>query len=265
MIIKNPLIYDNISHSTAPSIHIRNAYLTYNNTLIFDNLNFTIQPGIITCLLGPSGIGKTTLLQMIAGLTSTYESYVNGDINCDNNIALSQQLAYLPQQDTLLPWLNALDNTLLGSRLRGDNTTIAKQHAKVLFTQLGLTMIEHKFPKDLSGGMRQRIALIRTLLENKPIILMDEPFASVDAITRFQLQDLICNLLKNRTVVLVTHDPLEALRVADEIYIISGKPAKLNLFAKLTSHTPRNLSEPEVVTHQSLLFEALIKAKGMSI
>ena len=109
--------------------------------------------------------------------------------------------------------------------------------------------------------MRQRVTLVRTLLEDKPIVLMDEPFSALDAITRFQLQTLAAELLKNRTVFLVTHDPLEALRLADEIYILSGKPATLHLAARLTTSTPRDPANPEFLDYQATLFHDLTRAK----
>jgi putative hydroxymethylpyrimidine transport system ATP-binding protein len=134
----------------------------------------------------------------------------------------------------------------------------------MLFSQAGVKNAQYKYPRQLSGGMRQRVALIRTLLEDKPIVLMDEPFASLDTITRFELQNVASNLLKNRTVFLVTHDPLEALRLADDIYILAGQPANLTLFAEFNTTTPRDLTHPDILLNQALLFNALAQAKDIS-
>lgn len=251
---------------TAPAIAIRDAYLAHNNVVLFDNLNLSFASGKVTCLLGPSGVGKTTLLRIVAGLISAdnQQEMFRGDISCSNNVSLSEQISYMAQTDLLLPWLSALDNALLGAKLRGSVSDAIITQAKNLFSQMGLTAAEKKLPHQLSGGMRQRVALIRTLLENKPIILMDEPFSALDAITRFQLQTLTAELLKNRTVVLVTHDPLEALRLGHDIYILSGQPAKIELAANLTSATPRNLNDPEITDYQATLFHLLTTAKELS-
>ncbi len=249
----------------SPTIRIQQASLNYQDTFLFNNLNLTLHPGKTTCLLGPSGVGKTTLLRILAGLISPQNACFQGDISCDSSIPLPHLVAYMAQEDNLLPWMNALDNALLGSRLRGDFTENLSMKATLLFSKMGLENIQHKFPKQLSGGMRQRVALIRTLMEDKPIVLMDEPFASLDAITRFTLQNLTSDLLKNRTVFLVTHDPLEALRLADEIYILAGQPADLRLFETFDTVTPRDLHHPDMLQKQALLFQALTKAKDMSI
>jgi len=183
-----------------------------------------------------------------------------GNIVADNKQPLSHHIAYMAQTDLLLPWFSALDNALLGARLRGSISTALQTKAKKLFVQVGLQGAEKKLPHQLSGGMRQRVALVRTLLEEKSIVLMDEPFSAVDTITRFQLQTLAANLLKKCTVLLVTHDPLEALRLADDIYILSGQPAKLDLILQLENSAPRDISDPVFTEHQVTLFQALMCA-----
>jgi len=246
----------------APNIIIRNATLEFDGNVLFNELNLTVAGGKCTCLLGPSGVGKTTLLKMIANLmTSSKDQYFRGDIYSDNHLPLSEQISYLAQTDLLLPWLSALDNALLGSRLRHDGSDILLKKAKTLFQQMNLTHIENKFPYQLSGGMRQRIALIRTLLEEKPIVLMDEPFSGLDAITRYELQTLTANLLKNRTVLLVTHEPLEALRLGDEIIVLSGFPASIHTIIYPKTSTPRDPSDQEIMHYQAELFHALTQAK----
>lgn len=239
------------------TIHLQDIHLVYDDQTLFDKLNFTLPPERWTCLLGPSGVGKSTLLKLIAGLAP---QPFHGTINYTN----PQQIAYMAQTDLLLPWFSALDNALLGARLRGKITPKLRTQAKKLFAQVDLRGAENKLPHQLSGGMRQRVALVRTLLEDKPIVLMDEPFSAVDAITRFQLQTLAADLLKNRTVLFVTHDPLEALRLADDIYILSGQPAQLDLIMQLHSATPRDVADPELMQHQATLFHALMRAKEIS-
>ncbi len=254
--------------TTGPGIFIRNAYLEYDNVILFDHLNLNLAPGKLTCLLGPSGVGKTTLLRIIAGLinrSKNQREIFHGEITCDNKQSLQKQITYMAQTDLLLPWFSALENVLLGTKLRGHISKELIIQAKNLFTKMNLTTAEKKYPRQLSGGMRQRVALLRTLLEAKPVVLMDEPFSSLDAITRYQLQTLAAELLKNKTVLLVTHDPLEALRMADEIYILSGQPATLHLAATLTSAAPRDPADPEVIEYQAKLFHELTVAKEISV
>lgn len=225
------------------------AHLAYDAHVLFDGLDFTLTAGKLTCLLGPSGIGKTSLLRLIAGLIPP------------TSFGIDRQIAYMAQSDLLLPWFTALDNVLIGARLRGDFSTDMIARARHLLEKVGLHHAEKKYPRQLSGGMRQRVALVRTLLEEKPIVLMDEPFSAVDAVTRFELQTLAAELLKHRTVLLVTHDPLEALRLADNIYVLSGKPATLELAVQLHTAAPRDLNDQELIRHQGTLFDALVRAK----
>jgi len=248
----------------APNIIIQQAYLAYKNIALFNDFNLTISANKCTCLLGPSGVGKSTLLRMIANLMTTHTQF-KGNIYSDNNRPLVQQISYMAQTDLLMPWLSALDNTLLSFKLQNKLTPQIIQRAEELLKEVGLQKVMHHYPNELSGGMRQRVALVRTLLQDKPIVLMDEPFSNLDAITRFQLQTLASTLLKNKTVLLITHDPLEALLLADEIYILSGRPAVLSQPVHLTSATPRDLSDPDVVAYQAILFHALLQAKENSV
>ena len=162
-------------------------------------------------MLGRSGVGKTSLLRWLAGLLPGTRPI--------------GRIAYMAQQDLLLPWLSVLDNVLLGYRLRegAGALRIAEPRARKLLRDVGLGERLGDLPAALSGGMRQRAALARTLCEDRPIVLMDEPFAHLDAVTRLELQDLSARLLEGRTAVLVTHDPLEALRVGHQVRVLSGR------------------------------------------
>ena len=134
------------------------------------------------------------------------------------------------------------------------------EQAISLLQKVGLKHALHLYPHQLSGGMRQRVALVRTLMENKPVILMDEPFSALDAITRYQLQDLASELLQNKTVLFVTHDPNEALKLSHEIFIMQGRPATLKSIITLTSKIPRELFDEKMIKLQSSLFHELTKA-----
>jgi len=165
----------------------------------------------------------------------------------------------MAQQDRLLPWLSALDNVLLGYRLRGDEAARrkAEPRARALLAEVGLGDRLNDLPRTLSGGMRQRAALARTLCEDRPVILMDEPFAHLDAVTRLDLQDLAVRLLAGRTAVLVTHDPLEALRVAHEVRILQGAPFTVGPAILPPGAAPRDPADPELLALQARLIGEL--------
>lgn len=235
----------------SPAVLVSNASLLYQDKTLFDHLDFHLAAGRTTCLLGRSGIGKSRFLQLIAGFITTSASITA----CDQR-GLSGRLAYMPQTHTLLPWLNILNNVVLGYRLRRTKKPYAQ--ARELLVQLGLENTLDKYPAQLSGGMQQRVALARVLLEKRPIVLMDEPFSALDSITRYQLQELTAQALKNHTVLLVTHDPLEALRLGHHIAIMSGTPAKINyLNCELKDAPPRSLNNPELLQWQAKLLHHL--------
>jgi putative hydroxymethylpyrimidine transport system ATP-binding protein len=235
-------------HKT-PAISIAHLKLAYANTPVFDDISLHLPNGKWVGLLGQSGVGKSTLLRLIAGLAMP-EATFSGRITTETGLALHEQISFMAQTDLLLPWLTVRDNASLGAKLRG----AASSDADDLLGQVGLGNCLDQYPHQLSGGMRQRVALVRTLLEKKPIVLMDEPFSALDTMTRYKLQELACQMLKDKTVLFITHDPMEALRLADDIYILQGKPARLRHAAQLHSATPRDISDPAIVClHQDLL------------
>ncbi|WP_342147652.1 ABC transporter ATP-binding protein [Rickettsiella endosymbiont of Aleochara curtula] len=236
----------------SPTVLVSNASLRYQDKILFDQLNFHLAAGQTTCLLGKSGIGKSRFLQLIAGL-NTPRAHVS---TCDQK-GVFGRLTYMPQTNTLLPWLNILNNVVLGYRLRHSKPPPYAQAGELL-KQLGLGDTLNKYPAQLSGGMQQRVALARVLLEKRPIVLMDEPFSALDTITRYQLQELTAQALKNHTVLLVTHDPLEALRLGHHIAIMSGEPAKINYInCELNDSPPRSLNNPKLLQWQAKLLHHL--------
>lgn len=250
-----------------PDIRIHGLSLKFNQQVLFEELSFTLEASKWTSILGASGVGKSTLLQYLAGLIckDTNDTQLSGEIQIPENFKLSQNTCYMAQGDNLMPWLNAYENTVIAYRLRQQKIDAhIKKNCLELFEKVGLSDALKKYPPQLSGGMRQRVALVRTLLENRPIVLMDEPFSALDAITRLKLQDLASDLLKNKTVLLVTHDPLEALRLSDKIYVLSDAPAHLGEEILLSSKTPRKTNDPEILNQQAKLFGLLLKASQES-
>ncbi len=246
----------NTQHRMAPpTVRLTDARLEYDGRLLFENLSFTLEAGKLTCLLGPSGVGKTSLLRLMAGLTHPGES---GHVACDDGAPTAGRIAYMAQSDLLLPWLSVRDNVLLGARLRGEPRD--RDIAGRLLQEFGLADYADLRPAALSGGMRQRAALARTLAEDRPLVLMDEPFSSLDAITRARLQDLAILALSDRTVLLVTHDPLEALRIADRIEVMAGRPARLGETLVPPGTPPRDPGSPELAALYARLMARLTHA-----
>ena len=210
-----------------PAIQIKNFSLAYRGNSLFKHFNVTFIEGRWSCILGPSGIGKSSLLRAIAGLTTVDNIQTSGTIEFATKLG-AHPTAFLAQADGLLPWLTLQDNVLLGYRLRkqciSSQQTSKAQH---LLAQVGLSNVSQDYPNTLSVGMRQRVALARTMMENKAIVLMDEPFAAVDTLTKHSLHHCVTKQFQRKTVILVTHDPLEALRLSHTIYIMQGTPLQL--------------------------------------
>ena len=233
--------------------------LKYADKTILSDIKLTLPSRKWVALLGPSGVGKTSLLRILAGIQTPLEK-ITGNITCDQPGILASHISMMAQQDLLLPWLSVLENATLKLKLRYHNKTQQqhiKQQAQTLLISVGLADALTLYPHQLSGGMRQRVALVRTLLEDKPIVLMDEPFSALDAITRYKLQHLARQMLVDKTVLFITHDPQEALRLADDIYLLIGQPATTQLFKQLSSPTPRSLDDETVIRLQAELYSAL--------
>lgn len=198
-------------------------------------------------LVGPSGCGKSTLLELICGLREPSD----GTIEVGGSRGGAERLrrcAYMPQRDLLLPWYSALDNAALALRNRGMRRAEARAEAGALFDRFGLAGFEWARPAELSGGMRQRVAFLRTLVAGKPVLALDEPFASLDAITRAEMQEWLVGALASdpRTVVLVTHDVEEALYLCDRVAVLSARPARI--VAELSAPARRGLDRDAAVT-----------------
>jgi putative hydroxymethylpyrimidine transport system ATP-binding protein len=234
-----------------PGIVIEGLGLRYAGESIFENLSLTLPAGQFSVLLGPSGVGKTSLLRVIAGL----EPPGSGSVHAEDGAPLAGRIAYMAQQDLLLPWADALGNVMLGASLRGVGRDADR--AAALLERVGLGHRMRALPATLSGGERQRVALARTLYEDRPVVLMDEPFSALDAISRARIQELAAEVLQGRTVLLITHDPMEACRLGHHLWVLAGSPAALAPPLAVPGLPPRAPDDEAVLHLQGELLRRL--------
>ena len=219
----------------------------FGDVVALDDVDLAIPRDGRLAVVGPSGGGKSTLLALAAGLLEPDAGSVRVDGASDARGRLAG-CALMPQKDLLLPWRSALDNAILALQNRGMPRAQARDLARPLFEALGLGSFEESWPAELSGGMRQRVAFLRTLLAGKDVLLLDEPFGALDSITRAQMQEWLLEALGHepRTVLLVTHDVEEALLVADRVAVLSPRPGRI--VAELDVDVPREGRRREIVT-----------------
>lgn len=237
-----------------PGIAVRDLSLSFGGRTIFQHLNFDIKGGSFAALLGASGCGKTSLLKIIAGLASADAGQVCGS----DGLPLAGRIAYMGQKDLLLPWLSVIDNITLGARLRGEKADLP--WAQHLLERVGLAEQATERPAALSGGMRQRAAIARTLYERRPVVLMDEPFSALDTLTRARIQTLAADLLSDHTVLLITHDPMEACRLSHQLLVLSGFPAGIDDGHAIGGQPPRAPDDPDLLKSQGELLQQLLRA-----
>jgi ABC-type nitrate/sulfonate/bicarbonate transport system ATPase subunit len=221
-------------------------------------IDLTLREDEITAVVGPSGSGKSTLLELVAGLQEPDEGVVrvNGAAGAAERRAAC---AYMPQRDLLLPWRDALGNAALALECQGVPRAEARRRAEPLFERFGLAEFERARPAELSGGMRQRVAFLRTLLPGRPLLLLDEPFGALDAITRADLQEWLAGMLveEPRTVLLVTHDVEEAVFLADRVVVLSARPGRQVAEFEVTLPRPRSVTDPSLAALRRDALEAL--------
>jgi ABC-type nitrate/sulfonate/bicarbonate transport system ATPase subunit len=220
------------------AVAIRGLSHRFGELEVLAGLELTAPAGTVLGLVGPSGCGKSTLLEILCGLRqpSAGTIAVGGAEDAAGRLA---RCAFMPQRDLLLPWYSALDNAALALRNRGASRGEARQRAGDLFGRFGLAGFERERPQRLSGGMRQRVAFLRTLVAGKPVLALDEPFAALDAITRAEMQEWLAGALREdpRTAVLVSHDVEEALYLCDRVAVLSARPGRV--VAELHAPAPR--------------------------
>jgi len=244
------------------SVVARGLSHVYGELRSLESIELEARPGEVLALVGPSGCGKSTLLEIASGLREPSAGTIAVEGAADAAGRLSH-CAYMPQRDLLLPWFSALDNAALALRNRGVGKGEARSRAGELFERFGLAGFERARPQELSGGMRQRVAFLRTLVAGKPVLLLDEPFASLDAISRAEMQEWLAGTLSadGRTVLLVSHDLEEALYLADRVLVLSARPGRV--VKELRAPDPRApdrdgaVTDPEFVAAREAALRAL--------
>lgn len=231
--------------ATATKLTVENVSKTYRgagggeNVTALRDVGIEIGDGEFVSIVGPSGCGKSTLFNIIAGLVrpSSGKVLLDGDQPDD----LLGKVGYMPQRDMLMPWRTVLDNTTLGLELNGMKKKEAHKVALGEFGRFGLAGFEKQWPAKLSGGMKQRAALLRTFLAGRDLMLLDEPFGALDALTRGQMQEWLLDVWQEdrKTILFVTHDVEEAIYLSDRVYVMSGRPGKVSLCVDVKLPRPR--------------------------
>ena len=227
---------------------------------VLAGVDLTVSQGQFVTIIGPSGCGKSTLLNIISGLDQADD----GTVELDGD-ATSQKLGrvgYMQQKDLLMPWRSVLDNAALGLELQGIPRRQARRRALELTELFGLQGFENQYPFALSGGMRQRAAFLRTMLLDQDVVLLDEPFGALDALTRVQMQEWLLDLWSalGKTIVLVTHDVDEAILLSDRVYVLTTRPGQVNMILDVDLRRPRGfkqVTEPDFVNLKARILAPL--------
>ncbi|MBR7191459.1 ABC transporter ATP-binding protein [Gordonia sp. SCSIO 19800] len=225
---------------------------------VLDGVSFTAEPGEFVSVIGPSGCGKSTVFGLLAGL----DVPDSGSASVGSEPAVAGHCAYMPQKDLLFPWRTVLDNTILGLQVQGVPTNEARRRAADLFPAFGLAGFEDARPFQLSGGMRQRAALLRTVVSNRDLVLLDEPFGALDSLTRTEMQTWLQSVWQRYrwTVLMITHDVREAVHLSDRVIVLSARPATVVHEVRVDLPRPRDpagLTAPEFVALERELLEVL--------
>jgi NitT/TauT family transport system ATP-binding protein len=226
----------------AASVEIRHVNHRFGADVVaVSDANLKINAGEFVSIVGPSGCGKTTLLNLIAGLIDQQDGQIV--VAGTSPKAGRADVAYMLARDCLFPWRTAIDNVMLGGEFRGVPAIRRRERAQELLRHVGLAGFENHYPKALSHGMRQRVALARTFSLESPVLLMDEPFGALDAQTKMQLEDVLLDLWseERRTVVFITHDLAEAVMLSDRVVVMSARPGRIMVDIPISLPRPRSV------------------------
>jgi len=240
-------------------LSVKNLSKSFNDLSILENFNLTVPKNGFTVLIGPSGCGKSTLFDLLTGVVPIDR----GDISLfgERVSHLREKAAYMQQKDLLLPWFSLMDNALLPARITDADIDQSRKKALALFERLGIGGFENYMPGAISGGMRQRCALVRTLMFERDLVLLDEPLSALDAITRRSLQSLLLMLQKdfNKSILMITHDIEEALLLADELLVLTSPPMRIREQFTLEDEKPRNVSDSRLIEIKEYVLSQLQK------
>jgi ABC-type nitrate/sulfonate/bicarbonate transport system ATPase subunit len=224
-------------------VQVSNVCVRYGNSNAIEDISLCLSEGEFVSIVGPSGCGKSTLLKVLMGVVASDVGQV--EYNGLQQFRDQHPFAFMPQRDALMPWLRVIDNVSLGLAIQGVGKAAARRRVEPLFERFGLTGFERHYPAQLSGGMRQRAALMRTVVQNKPVQLLDEPFSALDALTRVELQRWLETQWRHEkwSTILVTHDVREAITLSDRIYVLSTRPGRILGEVAVPHPRPRKGSE----------------------
>ena len=248
---------------SGPAVAARSLARRFGAVSALEGVDVAVREGEVVAVVGPSGCGKSTLLELIAGLQQPDGGSVaaGGLEHPDGRL---RTCAYMPQRDLLLPWRDGLANAALALECAGVPRGEARRRAVPLFERFGLREFESAYPSELSGGMRQRVAFMRTLLAGRPVLLLDEPFGALDSLTRAGMQEWLAQALLDepRTVVLVTHDVEEALFLADRVVVLSPRPGRVVAEIEVPMARPRARRETVTSAGFAELRQRALEALG---
>lgn len=241
-----------------PRLELKAVSKRFGDLAVLADISLSVRPGEFVSILGPSGAGKSTILQLLTGALVPD----GGEMLCDG-VPLdpaSHRFAFMPQRDALMPWRRIIDNAALGLEVQGMSRKAARAAVQPLFAEFGLAGFERHYPAQLSGGMRQRAALLRTVVQQRPMLLLDEPFGALDALTRARMQRWLSGMWMRHgwTVLLITHDVREAVLVSDRIYVLSQRPARILRHYEISMPHPRPAAGAALSAFEADILQTLL-------
>ena len=240
-------------------LELKNLRKSFGPTDVLADIDLCVQPGEFVSILGPSGAGKSTILQLLTGASTPDAGHMLFD---GQPLTPAQhRFAFMPQGDALMPWRRIIDNTTLGLEIQGLGRQAARARVTPLFAEFGLAGFENHYPAQLSGGMRQRAALLRTVVQQRPMLLLDEPFGALDALTRAQMQRWLADMWTRHrwTVLLITHDVREAVLLSDRVYVLSARPAHIAHEFRVPHDHPRpSVGSPALAAIEAEILQTLL-------
>jgi ABC-type nitrate/sulfonate/bicarbonate transport system ATPase subunit len=248
---------------SAPLLSLNRIGKRFGEVTAVDGVDLGIRRGEFVTLVGPSGCGKSTLFNIVAGLM---EPDAGGEVRLEGDVlrpgAMLGRVAFMPQRDLLLPWRTVIDNAILANEIEGKNRAEAREKARAMCADFGLKGFESKYPQQLSGGMRQRVALMRTFLFERDLMLLDEPFGALDSLTRAMMQRWLLDVWARyrRTILFITHDIDEAIYLGDRVVVMTARPGRIKLELPVLLPRPRKpaiLTSPEFIALKRRLLDAI--------